>query len=133
MENIGYVAEIKDGIAKIKIIRESACGSNCQSCGGCSLKEHFVEADLEKDFLYSPKVGDQVKIKLDNKIFYAYSAAGYAVFSGFLAFGGVLGYMVLKTDTGSLLGALAGLFCGFVLVKLLFKNKKSCLKVEKVV
>ena len=126
MENTGYISEIKNGKAKIKITRDSACGSNCQSCGGCELKEHFVEADIKTEFLYSPKVGDKVKISLDNKTFYAYSAVGYAIFVCLLICGGFLGYYFSKTDAASFLGALCGLAVGFLFVKILFKNKKTC-------
>lgn len=131
MKNTGYITEINGENAKIKIVRESACGSNCQSCGGCELKEHYIEADIKDDFLYSPKVGDEVKITLDNKTFYLYSAFGYAVFVVLIIAGGFLGYGLLKTDSASLFGAAVGVFLGFVILKLLFKNKKTYLKIEK--
>lgn len=131
MENIGFITEIKNDRAKIKVKRDSACGSNCQSCGGCELKEHFIEADIKTDFLYSPSPGDEVKIKLDNKTFYLYSATGYAIFVALLIIGGFLGYNFYKTETASFLGALCGLLIGFIIVKFIFRNKKTCLKIEK--
>ena len=124
MNNIGTITEITDSTVKIKIVRDSACGGNCQSCTGCELKDHFITADLT-DLDFTPQVGNCVNIFLDNKTFYAYTVSGYAVFVILLIAGAVSGYMKFKTEDASVLGAFLGLAIGFLALKLIFKNKKS--------
>ena len=131
MINVGKITELSDKTANIKIMRDSACGSNCQSCGGCELKDHYIEADIKTEFLYTPKVGDSVEIHLDNKTFYLYSVLGYGVFIVLLIFGAVVGYLKFKTDDASILGGILGLFSGFVFLKIFFKNKKAAYKIQK--
>lgn len=130
MNNTGKVTEITDSSVKIKIVRDSACGGNCQSCAGCELKDHFITADLT-DLDFTPQVGDCVNIFLDNKVFYGYTIAGYAVFVILLILGAVSGYMKFKTEDASVLGAFLGLAIGFLALKLIFKNKKSAYKIQK--
>ena len=131
MNNIGKITQIEGNTAKIKIVRDSACGSNCQSCGGCELKDHFITADIKTDFDFMPSVGDNVIISLDNKTFYTYSALGYGIFIVLLILGAVLGYIRFKTDSASVLGGFLGLTVGFLFLKLMFKNKKSSYKIQK--
>ena len=131
MINVGKITELSDKTAKIKIMRDSACGSNCQSCGGCELKDHYIEADIKTEFLYTPKFGDSVEIYLDNKTFYLYSVLGYGVFIVLLIFGAVIGYLKFKTDDASIFGGLLGLLSGFVFLKIFFKNKKAAYKIQK--
>ena len=38
MTSVGYILEVKGDMAKVRFIRESACGGNCSSCGGCNAK-----------------------------------------------------------------------------------------------
>jgi len=131
MDNIGKVFEITENIAKIKIVRDSACGSNCQSCGGCELKDHYIFADIKTEFNYTPTVGDNVTIIIDNKTFYLYSVLGYGLFILLLVLGSVLGYIKFKTEDASVLGAFSGLVIGFLALKLIFRNKKSAYKIQK--
>lgn len=131
MTNTGIITEIKDNKAKIKVVRSSACGSNCQSCGGCELKDHFIIADIKTEFDYSPKVGDKVIINLDNRTFYLYTVLGYTLFVAFLILGGVLGYMKFKTEDSSVIGAFIGLAAGFFVLKVFFRNKKTAYKIQK--
>ena len=132
MKNYGVITEISKDKAKIKVVRDSACGDNCANCGGCDFKNHFTEADINTDFLYTPSVGDNVEISVSDKTFYLYSILGYGIFTLFLAIGCVVGYMTTKSEDASVLGAFSGLFIAFLLVKLLFRNKKTQYKIEKV-
>ena len=131
MDNIGIITKICGDTAEVKVIRDSACGGQCRSCSGCELKNHVITADIKTELDFSPSVGDKVNIFLDNKTFYAYSAAGYAVFVILLIAGGALGYMKFKTEIASVLGAFSGLAAGFLILKLIFKNKKSAYKIQK--
>lgn len=131
MKQIGKIIEIENSLAKIQILRESACGGNCQSCAGCELKNHFIYADIKEEFDFLPNVGDNVLISMDDKTFYIYSILGYAVFIIFIILGAVISYNCFQTETASVLGAFSGLIIGFLIIKLCFKNKKAAYKITK--
>ncbi len=132
MKNKGIISEINGEKAKIKVLRESACGGNCASCSGCELKNHYVEADIKKEFDFSPKVGDEVQITMDDKLFYTYAIAGYGIFVLFLIVGAVLGWYLLRNENSAIIGGALGIAVAFFAVKLIFKNKKTGLKVSKI-
>lgn len=131
MKNIGIISEINGKKAKIKVLRETACGGNCASCSGCELKNHFIDADIEKEFDFSPKVGDSVQITMDDKLFYTYAILGYGIFVVFLIAGAVLGWNFYKNENSAIIGGALGIVVSFCVVKLIFKNKKTGLKVSK--
>lgn len=131
MKNKGIISEINGKKAKIKVLRESACGGNCASCSGCELKNHFIDADIEKEFDFSPKVGDSVQITMDDKLFYTYAILGYGIFIVLLIAGAVLGWNFYKNENSAIFGGALGIVVGFCVIKLIFKNKKTGLKVSK--
>lgn len=46
MEKVGKVISIKDNMARIEVVRVSACGEKCSSCkGGCSTTGVYIEAE----------------------------------------------------------------------------------------
>jgi len=68
MKNTGVVTEIINGKAKIRFIKESACGGNCASCGGCGSKP--IEIVIENPL--SAEVYDKVEVESDSdKILYS--------------------------------------------------------------
>ena len=62
MTKLGFVREIKGNMAYVRFLRESACGGNCSSCGGCGTKpfDKWMENTLELN------VGDKVEVETDN-------------------------------------------------------------------
>ena len=133
MTNTGIISEINGGKVKIKVLRESVCGGNCESCSGCELKNHFIDADIKTELDFEPKTGDRVNIFMDDKLFYRYSFIGYALFVVFMILGAVAGYSATKDEQKAILCAFSGILLAFVVVKLCFKNKKSGLKITKIV
>lgn len=133
MTNTGIIFEINGNKAKIKVLRESACGDSCESCSGCELKNHFIDADIKTEFDFAPKAGDRVSIYMDDKLFYRYSFIGYALFVVFMILGAVFGYSATKDEVQAILCAFLGILFAFVVVKLCFTNKKSGLKITKIV
>ena len=49
MKSRGIVIEIKENRAIIRFIKESACGGNCASCGGCKSKPIEIEIENSLD------------------------------------------------------------------------------------
>ena len=51
---------------KVEIMRASACGEHCVSCGGCSIKASAIVAECNENVA----VNDEVSIEMpDNKVF----------------------------------------------------------------
>lgn len=64
MDQIGYVVDTKDEIAVVDVRRTSACGDNCNSCGGgCNIPAMRVEI---KNTIQA-KVGNFVEIEMETK------------------------------------------------------------------
>ena len=59
MTNKGYVLEEYNEKAKVRFVRESACGGNCGNCGGCS--EKVIEMIVENKC--GAKKGDIVEVE----------------------------------------------------------------------
>lgn len=62
MTNIGFVRDINGNMAHVRFLRESACGGNCSSCGGCKVKpvDRWIENTLDA------KIGDKVEVKSES-------------------------------------------------------------------
>lgn len=130
MTNNGKIIEINGQKAKIQIMRESACGGSCKSCEGCELKNHFIDADISTELNFMPSVGDEVLISMDDSLFLRYAVMGYAVFIIFLILGAVFGYTATHNEIAAILCAFLGLLIAFIIVKLLFKNKRTGVSVR---
>lgn len=64
MEKIGRVVNTRGNIAKIEILRTSACGEKCSSCkGGCSQTGMYI--DVENTVGAAPS--QFVKVKVETK------------------------------------------------------------------
>lgn len=121
MEQKGYVLESKNGIAKVRVERESSCGGNCVSCKGCPTGAVIVDAE-DKIGLSR---GDIVTLFEDTKKVIGYAIVGYGLMALLLVVGAVVGYVITKNDILSLVSAAVFLILGFLIVKLLFRNVKS--------
>ena len=75
MEQTGYVVEIKNGVAKIRIDRESACGGKCVSCKGCPSNAIIVEAKNELNL----NKGDIVTLYEDTRKVMKYAFIGLSL------------------------------------------------------
>lgn len=111
MDQKGVVVKVlSDGISEISIMRESACGDSCSSCGGdCSLSEVTVKASN------SPKnlaIGDIVRIKGSTSKMILSAFIAYLVPLIFLMVGTIGGSELLKrmgVEKYEILGFLIGL------------------------
>jgi sigma-E factor negative regulatory protein RseC len=110
-------------MAEIAVQRQSACGGNCHSCGGCS--ERRILKVSAKNAL-AASVGDRVVVESSTSRILAAAAIVYVIplvlFFAFYAAAAVLG----AGETGSVLTSLAGFGIGVVIamaVNRSFKNK----------
>lgn len=129
MEQIGYVVESNDGIIKVRVDRESACGGNCVSCNGCSTKAMIVEIKDE----YGLKRGDTVTLYEDSRKVIRYALIGYGLMAVLLVLGAVVGFMTTGRDVIALLFAAGFLAAGFLTVKLIFRKVESTFTIKSVI
>lgn len=54
------------GIAEVTVARETACGHDCESCGGCGTKAGSILVRARTDLSLVP--GDKVEIYSDNRV-----------------------------------------------------------------
>lgn len=129
MEKIGVVVEATDKKIKIKVARDHACGGNCAQCLSCAGREIYVEADNTDGF----NQGEQVRILMENPVFYKRLLGGYALPSIMFIVGVILGYAAFSSEA---LSALSGAFLLAATVfcqKIFFKNKDTAIRVEKII
>ncbi|WZL73996.1 SoxR reducing system RseC family protein [Clostridiaceae bacterium 35-E11] len=97
MEKIGRVVHISGSIAKIEMLRTSACGEKCSSCkGGCSKTGLYI--DVENTLGAVPS--QFVKIKVETKT---------VMKAAFLAYIVPLFMLIVGIVSGSYLHPLLGL------------------------
>ncbi len=127
MIKTGYVTETDGKFARIRIYRESACGGDCGHCNGCESGEIIVEAEN----IINAKVGETVKIVMENRKFFRNALLGYGSLVLALIVGGIFGYGIFGTDLAS--GAFAFLFLLLTLLiyRLIFKNRETNIKIER--
>lgn len=92
MQVPGTVLEVKENNRiLVEIVRQSACGGNCHSCGSCGGTESKIIAECTDNV----KVGDRVLVAMPNNRYFLLSflvflvplfmiVAGYVVLSKFL-------------------------------------------------
>ncbi len=120
MVQTGYVVELTDCGAKVRVDRESACGGNCVSCKGCPASAVIVECTVSEKL----SIGDEVRLVMDNGSFFKNAALGYGLPIVLMIVGAVVGYFALKSEGASVLGAITGVVLGMMALKIGFKNRK---------
>lgn len=126
MKQYGYVTEISDGTAKVRVMRESSCGGNCVSCKGCPAGVVTAECMVKGEV----SVGDRVCLTMGKRSFYKGVFFGYGFTAALMVIGSVVGYSWFSTEGASVLGAVIGLGIGLISAKLVF-NGKSEITAEK--
>lgn len=99
MTKNGIVEDINSGIAKVKILRVSACGENCVECGACDKKSNTV---IAKNTL-NAKVNDKVIVNMSDKLVLGAAFLVYIIPLIFLIIGYLIGH-IISENTGILLG-----------------------------
>jgi len=118
MENIATVLKTKGDQAEISITQASACGHECDSCGGCKNKERTFRTKAKNQV--NAKAGDRVVVELPNQIAFSLLSILFLQPILFMMIGMIL--FASKEDSYQLAGAVGGLIIGTV--SLLYCNKK---------
>ena len=89
MKQIATVTRmISSGIAEVTVARESACGHDCENCGGCGTMGGSISVRARTEISLVP--GDKVEIYSDNRVL-GFAALVYLLplvlfFAGYLLF-----------------------------------------------
>lgn len=121
MKQKGYVTEITDGMARVKVSRDSACGGNCVSCKGCPSNSVIVDCRIDGNI----NVGDCVELTMPNGSFFKGVYFGYIQMTLLMLLGAIVGYRIFGFDGASLIGAAVGLAIGIFLAKFVFSAKRN--------
>lgn len=127
MEKIGVISEATEKKIKIKVARDHACGGNCAQCLSCAGRELYLDADNTGGF----KAGEQVRILMEDPVFYKRLLGGYALPTVMFVLGVVLGYMLFASDVISALSGVVLLAATIICQRIFFKNKGGAFRVEK--
>lgn len=128
MEVSGKVLErVNEKHIRVEIVRASACGGNCHSCGSCGGTQSKIIAECTDSVL----PGDWVAVSIPSQKFFLLSflvfvvplvviVAGYTLLSGILP------------ETGASLAAFFSGVAAFVLIVLAFRRLKMPKAVKKI-
>lgn len=113
MKQTGYVTEIFGDRIKVRVERESSCGGHCASCKGCPSGVQLTECKGYDGV----RVGDRVELITSSKGFYTGVLLGYGLPAASAVAGAVVGYMLFKSESLSVLCTAAGLAAGLTTAK----------------
>lgn len=139
MEGIGIVRKVYDGRIIVEFMKKSACGDSCDSCNA-----HCAESQLEylefKNTI-SAKVGDLVKLNVNEKSVFNYKLLVYGMPLVFLIMGISIAYSLLSkngiknVDLISLIIGLCSMAVSYLIInkidKKFGKNSSSLMILEK--
>lgn len=132
MKQIGIVEAVNGTEARVKIKRESACGGNCASCGGCGGAKTTTVVAQNKAVAV---VGDMVELEMPSGTVLSAAAAVYIIPLVAFIVGDVLANNIFKSELKSLLGGLAFMAAayGAVILKSKKNKDKYILVIEKII
>ena len=112
----------------VKIVRSSACGGDCHSCGMC----HGGEADVIAECTDYVQEGDAVLVTIPNKRYFFISFAVFFVPLAVIILAFLLSHLYLSESVSALISVLAGVlfFVGIALWFRRLKHPKATKKEE---
>ena len=104
----------------VKIIRSSACGGNCHTCGVC----HGGEAEIIAECTDRVQEGDEVWVTIPNKRYFTISFAVFLLPLLVMIFAFWLCRQSCSEDISALVSLLVGIL-SFLVITLLFRRLKN--------
>lgn len=127
MERMGVVVEQKGKFSKVKLMRDSACGS----CGACQMGDESKEVFLMARNEPSAEIGDIVEVSMPTSGILSAAFIMYVIPLLSLFVGIVLGSVLFKGDNGELFTALLGLVLMGMTFMAIKVNEKKLTKSDK--
>lgn len=128
MTQNGIVTELlPDGRAAVCVERQTACGGNCASCGGCSYK-NILTAIAENSF--GAKVGDKVTLRSSTSGVIGAAALVYLLPILTFLIGYLLSYAFGAAERVSILVSVLCLLLGCGIAAFLGRKRKKDIQFE---
>lgn len=114
MAESGQVIEIKENLVVVRLERQDAC-AKCKACvAGLESKDMFIEAEN----LCEASVGDWVNISLEQSNFLKAVFIVYTIPLIALILGLLIGYLIFRTEIGSIIVGFSFITLAFLTIKL---------------
>lgn len=91
-QTVRVVENLKGGLCTVELRRESACGGNCHSCGGCASPNETIVAKAVNSIGANP--GDMVVVETDRNVIFGIAALVYILPVVLLILGYILGQLL---------------------------------------
>lgn len=126
MKQTGYITEICGDKILVRVERESSCGGHCASCKGCPTEVQLIECKAYE----GARVGDRVELITSSKGFYTGVLLGYGLPAVAAVLGAVVGYMIFKSESLSVLCTAVGLAAGLTAAKAVSSRHTMTIKAK---
>jgi len=114
---------LKKGLCKVEMKRESACGGNCASCGGCASADETVIALAVN--AAGAAVGETVIVETRGKDIYSIAALVYLVPVILMIAGYIAASALFDFSSAPGIGSAVGFATGVLIAVLYGKKKKE--------
>ena len=122
---------LNEATAKVSVVRESACGHDCASCGGCGMASAPVVADAEN--CIGARVGDSVIIETDTTAVIGIAAVVYlfplVLFFALYILCRAFNAVEFVSVAAGAFGFAVGILCAVALNRNVAKKKKVSFKI----
>ncbi|MDY3030723.1 MAG: SoxR reducing system RseC family protein [Clostridia bacterium] len=118
MKQTGTVVSVNGTEAKIRIHRESACGGNCASCGGCK-SETVVTAENKA----GAAAGDRVELEMPSSRVLGAAVWVYIIPIIFFVIGDIIFNRIFHSEGMAALGGLCAMTA--IYLAIIVQNRKN--------
>ena len=118
---------LPDGMASVSVQRQSACGGNCASCGGCSYKQMLTAV---ADNRFGAKIGDKVTLQSRSSGIIGAAALIYLLPILTFLFGYLLSAALGAAENVSILVSVGSLLLGCAAAAWLARRRRKQIRFE---
>jgi len=117
IEEFGIVKNVFNGFAEVVVERGAMCG-HCPSKNICHpFGDDNKKFEIKAKNSIHARVGDRVKIVIDNKSFLKASFVVYGIPIIFLLFFSIIGKLLFKSDIFSFITGFLGMILSYIIIK----------------
>ena len=107
-------------IAEVRTVRMSACGGNCQSCGGCSdMRTVYAENSV------NAQIGDRVEIEMPSKTVLAAALIVYVIPIAVLIAGYLIGNVLFDKEWQNIISGILPMFVSYIIISAVTRKNKN--------
>ncbi len=120
MKQQGTVVSLSGDTAAVQTVRMSACGGNCQSCGGCSdMRTVYAENPI------NAQIGDTVEIEMPSATVLAAALIVYVIPIAVLIAGYLIGSVFFDKEWQNIISGIFPMFVSYIIISAVTKKNKN--------